>query len=281
MGGQLLGELGLAEGIEPLLDALNRAKSPVERAFMGRSLSRLPTDARSLTVFKRTYESLPPKTSLRESVIDPLEARQALADAARYFADPQLVPWLLLQGERARGTEVERAAIRSHLFASAIYLATPAQLPSVKKTVAKLGSPALRVFVEEAERVLLECREDVDCYVRSSAALSKGYLDQKTAIAVRARCLKSMHRVAQLGKAEHAAQLAELIGGDADPPLVLVAAQIIDRLVPQGSKPLEDRLSLSFVTADGHSWSGNIALAPLEPTLYRLRIRSSPPTAAP
>lgn len=280
-GGRLLGELGLTEGVEPLIDALARAKTPVERAFMAQALSRLPASPRSLAAFKRAYEAVPPKTSLRESAIDPLDARQALADAARNFADPQLVPWLLLQAERARGTDVERAGMRSHLLVSAIYWATPAQLPAVKKTVLKLGSPVLRELAEQAERVVLACREDVDCYVRSSEALGKGYLEENTALPVRAFCLKAMYRLAQLGKPEHAAQLAELIVGESDAPLVFVAARIIDRLVPQGSQPLEDRLSLNFITADGHSSSGHVALAPLESTLYRLRIRSSAPAPAP
>lgn len=281
VGGRLLGELGLAEGTEPLLAALNRAQRPIDRAFMANALSRLPANARSLTAFKRAYESVPLKTSLRDSLADPLDAREALADAARSFADPQLVPWLLLQGERARGNDVERAGARLHLFASAIYLATPAQMPSVKKTVARWGAPDLRVFVEEAERAMADCREDADCYVRSSAALGKGDLEPKTATPLRAYCLKSLYRLAQLGKPEHAAQLAELIHGDSDAALAWVASHIIDHLVPSGSKPLEDRLSLHFVTQDGHSWSGNVATIPLERTLYRLRIRSSPPTPAP
>lgn len=279
VGGQLLGELGLVEGVEPLTLALNRARNPVERAFMARALTRLPASPESLAAFKRAFEAVPAGTSLRENAIEPLEARQELATAARFVEDPQLVPWLLLQAERARGKDVE--GIRSHLLASAIYLATPAQMPSVKKSVARLGNPVLRVFVDEAARAITDCLEDVDCYVRSSAALGKGYLDQKTALATRAFCLKALHRVAQLGKPEHAMQLAELINGDSDPPLVRVAAQVIDHLVPAGSKPLEDRLSLHFVTKDGHSWSGHLALAPLEATLYRSRIRSSAPTPPP
>lgn len=279
VGGRLLGELGLAEGVEPLIGALNRAQNPVERAFLARALTRLPSNSRSLAAFKRAYEAVPAGTSLRESSIDPLDARQELADAARYVEDPQLVPWLLLLAERARGKDAE--GIRSHLLASAIYLATPVQLPSVKKTVARLGSPVLGVFVDEAARAMADCREDADCYVRNSAALGKGSLDPKTALPIRAYCLKSMHRLAQFGGPAQAAQLAELFTGDSDPPLASVAAQIIDHLVPAGSRPLEDRLSLNFVTKDGHSWAGYIALAPLESTLYRLRIRSSAPAPAP
>ena len=281
VGGQLLGELGLAYGVEPLIDALNREPNAVARAFMARALTRMPATTNSLAAFKRAYESVPPKTSLREGFIDPLDARETLADAARNFADPQLVPWLLLHAARARGAEVERAGIRLHLLASAIYLATPAQLPSVKKAVARFGSAALRVFVEEAERAMADCREEADCYVDSSAALAKPYLDQQTALPTRAYCLKSMYRLAQLGGPTHAVELAELLTGESDPPLASVAAQVIDHLVPAGSKPLEARLARHFVHEDGHSYSGHPATAPLESTLHRLRIRSSAPAPAP
>lgn len=91
-------------------------------------------------------------------------------------------------------------------------------------------------------------------------SLREGYLEEKTALPVRAFCLKAMHRVAQLGRSEHATQLAALVTGESDSPFVLV---------------------LNFINADGHSRSGNAALAPLESALCRLRTRSSAPAPAP
>lgn len=277
-GGMLVGGLGLAEGTGPLLQALRSAKSPETKVRLALELPRLPANAEALAAFRQVFEKTPPGTSLRDEPGPPLaphEAFDKMADAVSGFQDSALVPWLLLQVDRAPVNISVPGFHRSRLLFAAMRLATPAQWPSVARAVEKFGSTSDRQFAKSCAQALNECGEDLVCYQK----LLTGPASPDNPDAARFAGLKAAHRIAQLGTPKTAEELAMTLGNVRDWVVVGGIVGTIDHLLPLGSPFVENELAQ--LMAPGGRGSTNGLPVHGQETLSRLRARSASPTPAP
>lgn len=277
-GGMLVGGLGLAEGIAPLLQALRSAKSPETKVRLALALPRLPANADAMAAFRQVFEKTPPGTSLHDEPghpLDPHDAFDTMADAVSGFQDSALVPWLLLEIDRAPGNSTVRGIHRSRLLFAATRLATPAQWPSVARAVEKFGSTSDQAFAKSCAQALNECGEDLVCYQKLlTAPASPDNPD-----AARYAGLKAAHRIAQLGTPKTAEELAMTLGNVRDWIVVGGIVGTIDHLLPLGSPSVESELA-QLMAPGGRGLTNGLPVHGQE-TLSRLRARSASPTPAP
>lgn len=271
-GALLVGGFGLSEGTAPLLQALRRSKNPETKARLALALPRLPANADALAAFQRVLETMPPGTSLRDEPGDPLDPHDAydkLSTASSDFHDSTLVPWLLLQLKRAPGNSTERGIYRSRLLSAVMQLATPAQWPSVASAVDKFGGASEREFAKDCAQALNECGDELACYQKVLAAAAVAPASGRYV------GLKAGHRIAQLGDAASAEQLALALGGTRDLILVGIMVRAIDHLLPRGSARVESELG-KLLAEDRAPRPGLASYGP--ELIYRLRARAVAPT---
>ena len=215
------------------------------------------------------FVAKPPRTSLRDEPGDPDEPHDAydeISTASIDFQDSTLVPWLLLQIKQAPGNSTERGIYRSRLLSAAMQLATPAQWPSVAGALDKFGDASEREFAKDCAQALNECGDDLACYQKMLAAAVAGPASGRYV------GLKAGHRIAQLGDAASAEQLALALGGTRDLILVGIMVRAIDHLLPRGSARVESVLAKLLVSEGREPPPGFAAYGP--ELVYRLRARA-------
>ena len=107
----VLGTLGRAEAIGPLVEALGQEQHDGRRTILARELTRLPSTEVSVRAFKEAYEQVSPDTRLGSGS----SAREVLAASAVRLFDPSLVPWLVAQLPKTTGDPADKALEQAKL----------------------------------------------------------------------------------------------------------------------------------------------------------------------
>lgn len=262
----VLGTIGRAEALAPMLEALKKADKDANKAVIAREITKLPATAESKEAFKSAFESI----SL-DTVIPPgAAALPSLAEFAGQFYDPTMVDWLLERAEKTKGSGEDLKALQTSITVTAIKLAKPDQLDKVKAAVDKYGTKLEKDLYEQADKLVKACGDRIPCYLAEMEKSANQ--DQKNQFIA----IKAGYMVGILGNESSVGELVERMSSFENAAVRFVAAQTIDHLLPKGSKDVADKLKKII---DKNAESGDkdkIAYdAPLKQVMYRIETRAS------
>jgi hypothetical protein len=261
----VLGAIGRAEAVAPLLRALASTKSDTTRAVIARELTKFARTPELEKGFMAAFEKVSPTT-----VMLPWEqpARPELLEAAAHLYDPGLVPWLLKQIQTARGSDDQKAAVKAAALVSAIRLMNKGDVGRVQSALERAGTPIERNEFELAKGVVDECGENVDCYV--SKLVDPAALADKPQFAG----IKAGYMLAILGKADTSRAILKVFPAIRNAAVRYIAVSAIDHLTQTDPLPVANALQ-AIIDEDRAKNDRNMmaADAPVRQIVYRLRAR--------
>ncbi len=256
----VIGMAGRPEGIAPMIKILESDASDADKAVVARELEKIPATKESKDAFKKAFENIPLDASLQG-----MPALVALAEAAGQFYDADMIPWLLERARNTKGGGEEKVALQKTLVMTALKLAKPDQMASVKKAAETYNAKDLVANVEE---VVNACGDKVDCYV---SAIQKGDYQRKEK---QLAGIKAGYMIGVLGNEAARDQLVGALGSIENAALRFVAAQTIDHLTPKGSDQvvtqLEEIIAKNKLSGDPNRMAAD---QPLQQVAYRLSVR--------
>lgn len=261
----LVGTIGRAEGVAPVLDALKKAEKDVTRALLARELVKLPESPESLAAFKETFE----KISIEANVPPGMNALQMLAEASGQFYNAELVDWLLERAEKTKGSGDDLKALQGAILVTCIKLAKADQLERVKAAVDKYGTKLEKDLYAQGEKLVKTCGDKPDCYLQEMEKSSNQ--EQATQFVA----IKAGYMGAILGGEAQRDELVKRIDSFENAAVRFVAAQTIDHLSPKGSKEAAAKLrkvvDKNAESGDKDKMAGD---APVKQVMYRIEARA-------
>jgi HEAT repeat protein len=233
----ILGTIGRQDSIPAMVEALKNEKDNTTKAVIARELTKIPATPESKEAFKEAFTSLP-----LDAEIPGGSAIDALAEACGYFADADLVPWLLETAAGLKGDADDRKAAQAAMTVTAMKLAKPSQLDDVRGAVARYGTDVEKNVFKQVETVVNACKEDVGCYLE---AVTKPDNQKKEN---QFQGIKAGYMIAMLGNEQVRDKLVDSLGSVTNAGLRYVASQAIDRLSPKGSQSAADKLNKIITT---------------------------------
>jgi hypothetical protein len=230
----VLGTTGRADAAPALIAALGTEKDAPTKAVIARELTKVPATEESKAAFKAAYESFTLETEIPPAG----GALEALTEASGQFYDPSFVEWLLGRAAKMKGSADDLKGYQAAVTQTALKLAKPDQLATVKAAVDRYGSADIeQKLYKLVEAQLKACGDRAACYV---AAIQKPESqEQSTQFAG----VKAGYMIGILGNDATRDELVGVIDGIGNAAVRFVAAQAIDHLTPKGSKPVSDKLN--------------------------------------
>lgn len=261
----ILGTIGRAEAIAPMIEVLNSTTDESNKAIIARELTKLPATPDSKEAFKKAFESI----SLDTVVPPGLNAQHVLAEAAARFYDPELVDWLIEREGAVKGGGEDAKALQTIITSTVLKLAKPDQLPKVKALVDRHGTQIEKDWYAQTEALMKACGDRVSCYL---AAIEKSEnQDKKTQFTA----IKAGYMLGILGNEQTRADLIDRLGSLTNGEVRFVAAQTIDQLSPKGSKESAEKLrKIIDKNAKSPDRDKAMADAPLKQVMFRLEARA-------
>jgi len=262
----ILGTIGRASALQPMIDALGSTKNETNKAVIAREITKIPATPESKKAFEHAYESisidtvLPPRGN---------SALQALTEAASSFYDPGMVDWLLDRAENTKGGAEDKKALQGTITVTVLKLVKPDQLGKAKAAVDKYGTKIEKDAYAHTDKILKACGERVSCYL---AAIEKSEnQEQKSQFAG----IKAGYMIGILGNEQTVDELVKRLGSIDNAAVRFTASQAIDHLLPKGSTKVADELDKiidkNLKSADRDKIMGD---APLKQVMYRIRTRA-------
>lgn len=261
----ILGTVGRGDALGPMMEALKKEDKDVNKAVIARELTKLPASPEAKDAFKAAFESI----SL-DAVIPPgAHALSSLSEFAGQYYDPDMIDWLLTRAEATKGGGEDKKALQTAITVTVIKLAKPDQMPKVKAAVDKYGTKMEKDLYEQADKLVKECGDKVDCYLQ--AMEKSANQDQKTQFIA----IKAGYMAGILGNESTAGSIVDAMTSFENAAIRFVAAQTIDRLLPKGSKELAAKLKK---IVDKNTESGDrdkiAGDAPVKQVMYRIEARA-------
>jgi len=261
----VLGTSGRAEATAPLVAALSTEKDGPTRAVIARELSKVPATEESKAAFKTAFESF----ALDAEIPPAGSALEALTEAAGAFYDPSMVDWLLDRAAKTKGSGDDLKSFQAGVTVTAMKLAKPDQLGTVKAAVDRYGTELEKKAFKMVEGQLKACGDRAACYVASIQKPENQ--DQANQFAG----MKDGYMIAILGNDATRDELLGVLDSIDNAAIRYTAGQAIDHLTPKGSKAVADKLSAIIAknakSADREKASAD---APLKTVLYRIQARN-------
>lgn len=262
----IVGSIGRADAVGPMIEALKAETDDPTRAIIARELAKLPATAESLAAFKEAFESL----SLNAEIPPGQPAVEALTEASGMFFDASMVDWLLERAAKAKGDADDRKALQQAVTITALKLVRPEQLALVRGAVQNYGSTVEKELLAQAQTLLKACGDRAPCYVE---ALEKSEnQDRKNQFVG----IKAGYMAAILGTEQTRDEIVSRLDNIENAAVRFVAAQAIDHLSPKGSKVSVDKIN-TIIERNAKSPDRDKSLgdAPLRQVMYRIAARGS------
>ena len=262
----ILGTIGRAETIGPMVEALKAETDDSNKAVIARELAKIPATDESKQAFKKAYESIAIDTDIPNGG----GALEALTVSAGSFFDASMVDWLLDRAAKVRGAEEDRKALQLAITLTTLKIAKPNQMPQVKAAVDKYGTKLEKDQYVLVDGLLKACGDRVPCYV---TALQKGENQDPKGEFVG---IKAAYMIGVYGNEESRAQVIAGLDSVTNAALRSVSANVIDHLSPKGSKEAASKLNTiiekNAKSPDREKSAGD---SPLKQVMYRLDARAS------
>jgi HEAT repeat protein len=265
----VLGTIGRAEALTPMVAALAAADNDALRGVIGREMSKLPTSPDAIKALQTAYEKIAPGALLP----DGQQARVAIAEAAGSFMDASIVPWLLKMVESAGKEKMEKEdaeAMQSSLLLTAMKLMKKDQIEEVKKAVDKGVHELEKAAFKRGPDLLNACGDNQGCYL---AKLEDPGVQEKNE---QFTGIKAAYMLGQLGNDATKAEIVKRLPKIKNAAIRFVATSAIDHLSPNGDAKIADELQKIVDTDAARGDQTAIqANAPIKQIIPRLRARAS------
>lgn len=265
----VLGGIGHPAAIQPMINAVSKAKEDSERAVLLTALATLPHTPEVTAAFKEGLQKMPKTATVGNST-----ALQALAEPATSFLDSSFVPILLEKG-RELGDDKVGASL---LGLAAIKVMEAPQVAAVGSFVKRLGKAdgnlgkhleKVAAGYEGASKLLAACKKDASCYLQE-AQKSENQSDKNQLIG-----LKAIYMTGIYGGAGQAGALVDALGNLPKASLRYAVAQVLDHHLPTGNAGVAKKLEgIIDERKDSMDRSRQQADKPLRDLLYRLQARA-------
>ncbi len=229
----IIGTIGRGDTIAPMIDALGKETDDGTKAVIARELAKIPATDDSKAAFKKAYESLPIDAEIPPSG----SALETLTESAGQFFDPGMIDWLLERAAKTKGGDDDKKALQSAITVTALKLAKPDQLPTVKAAVDKYGTQLEKDIYALAEKELKACGDRVACYQQE--LVKPENQDRATQFAG----IKAGYMIGIYGNDAARDAVVASIDSVSNAAVRFVSAQAIDHLSPKGSKDAANKLN--------------------------------------
>jgi HEAT repeat protein len=249
---KVLGASSRPEAGPALIAMIDAEQDETMRAVFVDELSRVPGTSETKEAFKKAFAKIPVKF-----------------ESAGRFCDAQFVPWMLETAGSLKGDQDERELAQQSLVQTALKLATPAQLPSVKAAIEKYDADRAKSLFGKVEPLVGKCKEDAACYLEAlKSPDNQSEANQFVGI-------KAGYMVAIFGNEGTRDQLVAGLKPITNASLRHVAGQTIDVLTPKGSKSIADKLR-AIIDENAKSPDKDKAAGDnsLKQVMYRLEARA-------
>ncbi|MBX3183072.1 MAG: hypothetical protein KIT72_17205 [Polyangiaceae bacterium] len=265
MAAVVLGTMGRAETIPTMIEVM-KAQKGGNQALVASELAKIPATDVSKAAFKEVFAS-----QSIDSRMPPQGANSllALTEQAALFFDADLTPWLLEQADKQKGSGEDVKTLQANLTVSAMKLMKPDQVAAVKAAVEKHGTKVEKDLFAEAESLMKECGDRTACYLeRVEKSENQDQKKQFTG-------MKAAYMIAILGDEAARDSLIERLDAIENPAIRHVVANVIDRLTPQGSVEVADKLQ-KIIDKNAESPDAQKARGDqsLQGVAYRIRARA-------
>lgn len=265
----VLGPLGRAEAVGPVLAALNSATDDTTKASIAMTLTLLPASADSQKAVMTVFERVGNTATLPNGS----PARMSLAQAIADWMDPSVVPWLLKQvdvvGKGPKDQKEDIDVVQSGLMASAMKLMKKEQADEVKKVVDKEGNDLDKQTFKLANDLLAACGDKVGCYLEKvDAEASQAKNGQFAGI-------KAAYMLGALGNESVKAELLKRLPKVKSAEIRFDALKVLDKLSPNGDAKIADELQkIMDDDVKRGDQSAIAANAPMRQYIPRLRAKA-------
>lgn len=256
----IIGMAGRADGIDPIIKALEGKLEDADKTLIARELPKMPATDASKAAFKKAFESI----SL-DATVQGTPALAILAESAAQYFDPGMVDWMLERAANTKGGGEAKTALQQTLVTSALKVAKADQWAKVAKAAEsyKVGD-----LVKTGGPVVKACGDKVDCYLNEVEKTDNQ--SKKNQIAG----IKAAYMIGVLGDAKARDALLDRLSSIENDAVHYVALSAIDRLSPKASpdvvEKLEERIAKNEKSGDPGKLSKN---APTKQVAYRISVR--------
>lgn len=260
----VLGAIGHPDTTAPMLEALSKADSEVNRAVLARELTKLPTTQETVSAFQAAFEKVAP-----DAMIPPaFNARMSLLEEAGRFYDAELVPWILRQVNGAKGDEDEKSLVQSSGLVTAIKLMNKSQIADVEKAVEKFGTSVEKEAFKLASEVVKACDEQFSCY------LAKVQEDAAQEQNTQFSGIKAGYMLAIRGEPSQASEIVSALPKIKNGAVRFATVSALDHLVRQDGAQVVAALEKMVADDEASGSTEKIrANEPVKQIVYRLRAR--------
>jgi HEAT repeat protein len=254
---KVLGASSRAEAGPALIAMIEAEQDETLRTVFVDELSRVPGTAETKEAFKKAFARTPAKFM------------PGLAESAGRFCDADFVPWMLETAGSIKGDQEERELAQLALVQTALKLAKPSQIPSVKDAIDRFKADRAKSLIAKIEPLAQKCKEDAACYLEAlKSPDNQSEANQFVGI-------KAGYMVAILGNEQTRDQLVAGLKPITNASLRHVAGQSIDVLTPKGSKSIAEKLRViideNAKSPDKEKAQGDNSL---KQVMYRLEARA-------
>jgi HEAT repeat protein len=254
---KVLGASSRPEAGPALIAMIDAEQDETMRAVFVDELSRVPGTPENKEAFKKAFAKIPVKFV------------PGLAESAGRYCDATFVPWMLETAASLKGDQDERELAQQSLVQTALKLATPDQMPSVKAAIEKYDADRAKSLFTKVEALLGKCKQDASCYLEAlKSPDNQSEANQFVGI-------KAGYMVAIYGNEGTRDQLVAGLKPITNASLRHVAGQTIDVLTPKGSKSVADKLR-AIIDENAKSPDKDKAAGDnsLKQVMYRLEARA-------
>jgi len=266
MAAIILGSMGRTDTIAPMIEVM-KAQKGGNQALIAQELAKIPATDESKAAFKEVFEA----QSL-DSRMPPGGANSllALTEAASLFFDASMVPWLLERADKQKGSGEDLKTFQANVSVTAMKLMKADQAAAVKAAVEKYGTKIEKDSFAQAEELLKQCGDRVDCYLEKVEKSENQ--DQKNQFIG----IKAAYMIGILGDEKARDGLVDRLDTIENAAIRFVVSTCIDRLTPKGSVEVADKIQkIIDRNAESPDRAKAQADAPLQTVNYRIRARTA------
>jgi HEAT repeat protein len=267
----VIGTIGRADGVTPLLTALGKADSKdyITRAILARELAKLPASPESLKAFIDVMQNTP-----ASAVIPPgAPAVSTLEESIASYYDSSVIDVLIKLGNDIKGEADDKQVVRDAALATIIKLMRKDQVPAVEKLISDWApkendSKLEKEAFKKAKGLLDACGDKVECYL---AKIEEAAVQEKDQQFVG---IKATYMLGILGNDSTRMEITKRLRNIKNSAIKYAAVQAIDHLAPSGDKAVADEMK-RIMDANIAKGDANLILGdnPVKQVMFRLLAR--------
>jgi HEAT repeat protein len=270
----VIGTIGRADGVKPIIEALGQAKDDPTKAILARELSKLPSSEESLNAYLDVLGKMPVSVDLPTGET----AAAMLTEMVDGYYNSSVIDKLIKRGKDAKGSDEDKHTVRDSTIVAMIHVMKSEQIEVVEKAISEWApKPDENKLEKEAfaksKDTLKACGDKIECYLAKieEPALQEPK-DQVSAI-------KAAYMLGILGSDPSRMEstrneILKRLPRIKNAAIKFSAGKAIDHLTPNGDKGAADAIKKVMddnkLKGDQNQISGD---APLKQIMFRILAR--------